>query len=64
MTLKGGLGPPLLPTNLAGKPKEFISLTILKGRPKTPMPPWQGLLTELEINWLVDKLYEGLDHAP
>lgn len=64
MTLKGGLGPPLLPANLAGKPKEFIILTILKGRPKTPMPPWQGLLTEPEIDWLVNKLYEGIDHVP
>jgi cytochrome c55X len=63
LTLQGGLGPSLLPTALTGKPKEVIIQTILKGRPNTAMPPWQGLLTESEIIWLTDQLYQGIDHA-
>ncbi len=63
LTLQGGLGPSLLPNALTGKPKEFIIQTILKGRPNTAMPPWQGLLSEAEIIWLTDQLYKGIDHA-
>ncbi|RLA10610.1 MAG: cytochrome c, partial [Gammaproteobacteria bacterium] len=31
--MKGGLGPALLPSALNGKPAEFITATILDGRP-------------------------------
>ncbi len=59
MTLKGGLGPPLLPEYLAGKPVAFLRATILAGRVGTPMPPWQGLISEEEADWLVTRLQEG-----
>ena len=62
MTLKGGLGPALLPETLAGKPDEFLVYTITHGRPPTPMPPWAGILTEEEIGWLVQELRKGPDH--
>lgn len=61
MTLKGGLGPPLLPENLAGKPDDFLKISILHGRPPTPMPPWRGILTEEEVEWLVGLLRRGVD---
>ena len=35
MTLKGGLGPPLTPAALAGKPPELLLNSILLGRPGT-----------------------------
>ncbi len=60
MTLKGGLGPALLPENLAGKPDELLINTILEGRTGTAMPPWRGLLTEAEAVWLVEQLRSGL----
>jgi len=59
MTLKGGLGPALQPEALQGKTAEFLKITIQHGRPGTPMPPWRGILTEEDIDWLVGRLLEG-----
>lgn len=59
-TLRGGLGPALLPDNLRGKDREVLQFTILLGRPGTPMPPWKQFLTQEEVAWLVDRLMEGL----
>lgn len=61
MTLKGGLGPALLPDNLKDKPTLLIKNTILFGRPGTAMPPWQGILTEEEVIWLTNQLQKGLE---
>ena len=60
MTLKGGLGPPLLPESLAIFPKEFLIHTILFGRAGTPMPPWRDFLTPAEVRWLVEQLLRGI----
>lgn len=57
--LTGGLGPPLTPAALAGKPVEALRETILDGRPGTPMPPWRDWLTPAEAQWLVRTLKEG-----
>ena len=46
LTMKGGLGPPLLPSSLAAKPDAFLVRVILDGSPGTPMPPWRPELTE------------------
>jgi cytochrome c55X len=54
MRLTGGLGPPLTPQALEGKPRELLVVTISEGRSGTPMPPWKALLSESEIGWLVD----------
>lgn len=59
LTLKGGLGSPLLPATLADKPAESLIATILHGRPGTAMPPWRGLLTEQETQWIVERLQAG-----
>ena len=56
MRLTGGLGPALTPQALQGKNHEFLYATISEGRHGTPMPPWRVLLTEQEINWIVDYL--------
>ena len=56
MTLKGGLGSPLLAKDLQHKTDEFLITTILKGRKNTAMPPWENLLTENEAIWLVNLL--------
>ncbi len=53
LTLKGGLGPALLPEALAGKPDDFLISTILDGRKETAMPPWQPFMTRDEAAWLV-----------
>jgi len=60
MTLKGGLGPPLLAGALAGKPDRALVGIILDGVPGTPMPPWGFLLSPSEASWLVRRLKEGL----
>jgi len=60
MTLKGGLGPALLPEDLSGKSLPFIINTITYGRPNTAMPPWQTLLTTEEIRWLSEQLLAGI----
>ncbi len=59
LTLKGGLGPPLRPEALAGKPRDFLFRTIRQGRPGTAMPPWAPILKDEEIAWLVDELLSG-----
>ena len=60
LTLQGGLGPPLLPGDLAGLPAEGLAAIILDGVPGRPMPPWRGLLPEAEVRWLVDQLQLGI----
>ena len=59
MTLKGGLGPALLPASLAGKSAEALRYTILQGRPGTPMPGWQRFVSEAEAEWIVARLLTG-----
>jgi len=56
LTFRGGLGPPLLPESLRGKPRDFLIATILNGRPGTAMPPWHPLMTRQEAEWMLDKL--------
>ena len=56
MTLQGGLGPPLTPGALAGKPDELLVTSILEGRPGTAMPPWKPYLSADEAQWLVQQL--------
>ncbi|MDH5369141.1 MAG: cytochrome c [Gammaproteobacteria bacterium] len=60
MTMKGGLGPALTPDILKNKSREMVTLTISNGRPGTPMPPWNNILTQQEINWIVNTLYTGI----
>jgi cytochrome c55X len=63
MTLKGGLGPPLLPAALAGKDDAVLIEAILHGRPGTPMPPWNFEISAAEAGWLIAQLKEGLPDA-
>ncbi|MDO9424534.1 MAG: cytochrome c [Methylobacter sp.] len=53
LTLKGGLGPALLPEALTGKPDDFLISTIINGRPGTAMPPWQPFISHDEAAWLL-----------
>lgn len=59
LTMKGGLGPALLPQALADKPDDMLVDTILYGRPGTPMPPWSFEITPEEAQWLVERLRSG-----
>jgi len=61
LTLRGGLGPALLPADLVGKPTAYLQATILYGRPGTPMPPWRPFLSDAEAAWLADTLLRGLN---
>lgn len=56
MTLKGGLGGPLLPGNLDHLDSESIASIILQGISGKPMPPWQGQLTQEEALWIAENL--------
>ncbi len=56
MTLKGGLGPALTQDALVEKPKAYIQQTIRDGHPGTPMPPWGSLLSQTDIEYLVELL--------
>lgn len=59
LTLKGGLGPSLLPADLEGRDPEDLRAVILDGLPGTPMPPWRGLLSEKDAAWIVEFLLKG-----
>lgn len=56
LTLKGGLGKPLLPETLKAFPDAAVADMILDGVGGTPMPPWRGLLTEAEALWIARTL--------
>ena len=60
MTFRGGLGPPLTPEALQEKPVESLTLTVLNGRPGTPMPPWRQFVSEAEAAWIIEQLRKGL----
>ena len=60
LTMKGGLGPALLPDTLSGKSTETLVATILEGRPGTAMPPWKNILNQAEAGWMVQQLRQGL----
>jgi cytochrome c55X len=53
LTLKGGMGPALLPEALAGKSDDLLISTILDGRKGTAMPPWQPFMNRDEAAWLL-----------
>jgi len=59
MTLKGGLGAPLLPADLADKDASSLASIILDGVPGTPMPPWRGLVSEADARWIAERLKQG-----
>ena len=59
MTLKGGLGSPLLPENLRDKPVDGLVVTVMQGRPGTAMPPWSAIISEAEAEWIVARLVAG-----
>lgn len=61
MTLKGGLGPALLPENLSTKNTAVLTQIILNGRPNLGMPAWKSLLSEQDAAWLAKKLVEGIN---
>lgn len=59
MTLKGGLGPSLLPERISVLPRQYLIEAVTHGRQGTPMPPWGPLLKQNEIEWIVDQLKLG-----
>jgi cytochrome c55X len=59
LTLAGGLGPALVREALQSKPVEYLQAMILRGRPGTAMPGWQGLLSEEDARWVAAQLREG-----
>ncbi len=59
LTLLGGLGPSLRPESLRDKPLESLVASIYRGRPGTPMPPWERFISEQEARWLVEQLLAG-----
>ena len=62
MTLKGGLGSPLLPESLRDKPSSSLVATVLYGRPDTAMPAWNSVLSESDAEWIVARLIAGFPH--
>lgn len=56
LTMKGGLGKPITPADLAGFDAEGLAAIILDGVPGTAMPPWRPLISEPEALWIADYL--------
>ena len=63
LTMKGGLGPPLLPQSVAQKDPELMRAIILYGLRGTPMPPWRPFLSDDEAMFVVQLLKKGLPDA-
>lgn len=63
LTLKGGLGPALTSDALANRSDELLVNSILHGRPGTAMPPWRGMISREEAEWMVNQLRQGLSQS-
>ncbi|WP_372964484.1 cytochrome c [Marinobacter sp.] len=65
LTFKGGLGPPLRPSDIELLSEAAIEAVIREGVPGTAMPPWKALLTNEEMAWISRQLKSGalLDDA-
>lgn len=59
LRMKGGLGPALLPDNLAGKSADYLAAVILAGRAGSAMPPWNAILSPAEARWIAERLLQG-----
>lgn len=59
MTLKGGLGPGLRPSDLENRSVEAVASIIRTGVPEAAMPPWKDLLSDEEIRWISEALKSG-----
>ncbi|OEJ66412.1 hypothetical protein BEN30_12240 [Magnetovibrio blakemorei] len=59
LTLKGGLGSPLLAGKLTDRDATDLASIILDGVPGTPMPPWRPLIQPHEALWLAQILKSG-----
>jgi len=64
MTMKGGLGPSLLPDAIGWRSDAALVDIILNGVPGTPMPPWAFEIAPDEALWLARRLKAGLADAP
>jgi len=60
MRLTGGGGPALKPERFRHWSTEQLAVTIIHGRPGTPMPPWRPFLTIDEAHWLAGQLKQGI----
>ena len=61
LEMRGGLGPALTPDALEDRHDDYLRTVILYGVPGTPMPGWDGMLSEKEAQWLMDLMREGLE---
>ncbi|MEY3219404.1 MAG: Cytochrome c55X precursor NirC [Pseudomonadota bacterium] len=59
MTLQGGLGTPLTSEALINKTNDYLKTIILYGKPNTAMPAWKSLLTEEEVDFIIQMLRQG-----
>ena len=59
LSMKGGLGSPLLPEIMADRDDETLIHIILEGVPGTPMPPWKMLLSRDDAVWMVELIRKG-----
>ena len=64
MRLTGGLGPAITPSALPGRTPEIVMTTILYGHPGTPMPGWQGMLSQTDARWIAERLLAGFPEEP
>ncbi|MDO5705353.1 MAG: cytochrome c [Paracoccus sp. (in: a-proteobacteria)] len=64
LTMRGGLGTPITPADLAGRDPDGLAEIILDGIPGTAMPPWRPLLTEAEARWIADWLMTVKEDRP
>lgn len=56
LTMKGGLGKPITPADLAGFDPEGLAAIILDGVPGTAMPPWRPLISDADALWIAEYL--------
>ena len=60
----GAIGPALLPQNLKRLRKKSAAKVIRESRPAVQMPPFKGILSEEQIESLVELIYTPLEEIP
>ena len=60
---QGGTGPALVPQRLESTGRDVLKGIIADGRPGTAMPPWEGVLTDTQMDDLVEYILSPVEES-
>jgi cytochrome c55X len=63
LTMNGGLGPSIRPSDVADLSDHDLATIITDGIPGTPMPPWGRHLSSEDVGWIIRLMRQGTADA-